>query len=85
MPQDNRLVFACNFESFLATKYGVTKRFGLEGLESVIPGFKALIDTAAELGSVAVCAAVCVAVCVAVCLSSGLLQCVLQRVLQCAV
>ena len=81
MPQDNRLVFACNFESFLATKYGVTKRFGLEGLESVIPGFKALIDTAAELGSVAVCAAVCVAVC----LSSGLLQCVLQCVLQCAV
>lgn len=46
----DRLVFACNFESFLATKYGVTKRFGLEGVESTIPGFKAMIDTAAELG-----------------------------------
>jgi 2-oxoglutarate dehydrogenase E1 component len=46
----DRLVFACNFETFLATKYGVTKRFGLEGLEAMIPGFKAIIDTAAELG-----------------------------------
>lgn len=50
MKMADRLVFACNFEGFLATKYGVTKRFGLEGLESVIPGFKALIDTSAELG-----------------------------------
>ena len=46
----DRLVFACNFESFLATKYGVTKRFGLEGLEALIPGMKAMVDTGAELG-----------------------------------
>jgi hypothetical protein len=46
----DRLTFACHFESFLATKYGVTKRFGLEGVESSIPGMKALIDRAVEMG-----------------------------------
>jgi len=45
-----RIVDASNFETFLATKYGVTKRFGLEGLESSIPGVQAMIDRAAELG-----------------------------------
>lgn len=43
----DRLVFATHFESFLATKYGVTKRFGLEGVESTIPGVKAMIDRCA--------------------------------------
>jgi len=46
----DRLVFASHFESFLATKYGVTKRFGLEGIESFIPGIKATIDRAVSLG-----------------------------------
>lgn len=46
----DRLVFATHFESFLATKYGVTKRFGLEGVESTIPGVKAMIDRAVEMG-----------------------------------
>jgi len=46
----DRLVFATNFESFLATKYGVTKRFGLEGIEAFIPGMKSCIDTAVEGG-----------------------------------
>mmetsp|Transcript_64204 Transcript_64204/g.152149 ORF Transcript_64204/g.152149 Transcript_64204/m.152149 type:complete len:1045 (+) Transcript_64204:26-3160(+) len=50
----DRLTFACHFESFLATKYGVTKRFGLEGVESSIPGMKALIDRAVEMGVEAV-------------------------------
>jgi len=38
------------FESFLATKYNTTKRFGLEGVDSLIPGMKAMIDKAVELG-----------------------------------
>jgi len=50
----DRLTFACHFESFLATKYGVTKRFGLEGVESTIPGMKTLIDRAVEMGVEAV-------------------------------
>ena len=46
----DRLIYSVTFESFLATKYNTTKRFGLEGLDSVIPGMKAMIDTAVELG-----------------------------------
>lgn len=46
----NRLGWADHFERFLATKYNLAKRFGLEGGESVIPGLKALIDRSAELG-----------------------------------
>lgn len=46
----DRLMWACEFENFLATKYPNDKRFGLEGAESVIPGMKALIDTAVETG-----------------------------------
>jgi len=46
----DRLIYAVNFESFLATKYNTTKRFGLEGVDSLIPGMKACIDTAVALG-----------------------------------
>jgi len=46
----DRLTFAVTFESFLATKYNTTKRFGLEGVDALIPGLKALIDRAVELG-----------------------------------
>lgn len=46
----DRLMWACEFENFLSTKYPNDKRFGLEGAEAVIPGMKALIDTAVEAG-----------------------------------
>lgn len=46
---------ACRFESFLANKYAAAKRFGLEGCETLIPGMKAMIDHAAELGVETVC------------------------------
>lgn len=46
----DRLIWACEFENFLATKYPNDKRFGLEGAESVVPGMKSLIDTSVDLG-----------------------------------
>lgn len=46
----DRLIWACSFESFLATKFPNDKRFGLEGAEAVVPGMKALIDTSVEFG-----------------------------------
>jgi 2-oxoglutarate dehydrogenase E1 component len=45
-----RLMWADHYEKFVATKYPTAKRFGLEGGESLIPGMKALIDDAADLG-----------------------------------
>lgn len=46
----DRLIWSCEFENFLSTKFPNDKRFGLEGVESTVPGLKALIDTAVELG-----------------------------------
>ncbi|EGV64611.1 2-oxoglutarate dehydrogenase E1 component [Yamadazyma tenuis] len=46
----DRLIWSCSFESFLATKFPSDKRFGLEGAESVVPGLKAMIDTAVDFG-----------------------------------
>jgi len=46
----DRLAWSTMFENFLSTKYTAAKRFGLEGGESLIPGMKAMIDKAAELG-----------------------------------
>eukprot|EP00976_Prorocentrum_cordatum_P102725 1193182-Prorocentrum_minimum.AAC.2 len=46
----DRLAWSTMFENFLSTKYTAAKRFGLEGGESLIPGMKAMIDRAAELG-----------------------------------
>jgi 2-oxoglutarate dehydrogenase E1 component len=46
----DRLAWSDMFETFLANKYAAAKRFGLEGAESLIPGMKALIDTAANEG-----------------------------------
>ena len=46
-----RLCFADNFETFLASKFNTTKRFGLDGGEAVIPGLKGAIDRASELGA----------------------------------
>ena len=47
----DRLTWSERFESFLNNKYSAAKRFGLEGCESLVPGMKALIDRAAELGT----------------------------------
>ena len=46
----DRLLWSESFEKFVALKYPSEKRFGLEGCESLIPGLKALIDRAVELG-----------------------------------
>ena len=46
----DRLAWADMFENFLSNKYTAAKRFGLEGCETMIPGFKESIDKAAELG-----------------------------------
>mmetsp|Transcript_39402 Transcript_39402/g.92015 ORF Transcript_39402/g.92015 Transcript_39402/m.92015 type:complete len:933 (+) Transcript_39402:644-3442(+) len=45
-----RLCFADTFENFLGNKFNTTKRFGLDGGESVVPGLKDLIDRATDLG-----------------------------------
>eukprot|EP00475_Leptophrys_vorax_P020461 TRINITY_DN2799_c0_g1_i1.p1 TRINITY_DN2799_c0_g1~~TRINITY_DN2799_c0_g1_i1.p1 ORF type:complete len:1001 (-),score=269.50 TRINITY_DN2799_c0_g1_i1:1086-4088(-) len=46
----DRITWADHFEKFLSTKYPTAKRFGLEGGESLIPGMKAMVDTAAVFG-----------------------------------
>ena len=45
-----RLTRAEGFERFLQRKYVATKRFGLEGAESLLPALEAIIRRAAELG-----------------------------------
>eukprot|EP00746_Dinoflagellata_sp_MGD_P001864 gnl/MRDRNA2_/MRDRNA2_103542_c0_seq1.p1 gnl/MRDRNA2_/MRDRNA2_103542_c0~~gnl/MRDRNA2_/MRDRNA2_103542_c0_seq1.p1 ORF type:complete len:1180 (+),score=256.97 gnl/MRDRNA2_/MRDRNA2_103542_c0_seq1:123-3662(+) len=45
-----RLCYADTFETFLGKNFKTTKRFGVDGGESVIPGLNALVDRAAELG-----------------------------------
>ena len=46
-----RLVQAQKFEEFLSKKFGKReKRFGLEGVESMIPAMKSVIDVATESG-----------------------------------
>ncbi|KAI9297678.1 2-oxoglutarate dehydrogenase E1 component [Neoconidiobolus thromboides FSU 785] len=47
----DRLVWSDSFERFVASKYVSEKRFGLEGCEALIPGMKAMIDQAADLGT----------------------------------
>ncbi|AGO14168.1 AaceriAER374Cp [[Ashbya] aceris (nom. inval.)] len=46
----DRLTWATSFESFLSSKFPNDKRFGLEGLEAVVPGVKTLIDRSVDLG-----------------------------------
>jgi len=46
----DRLGWGEMFENFLSNKYSAAKRFGLEGCESLVPGFKEIIDKAAEMG-----------------------------------
>ena len=38
------------FEDFLSRKFPATKRFGLDGGWSLIPGMLSMLDTAADLG-----------------------------------
>ncbi len=45
-----KLVQAEGFEKFLHTKYMGTKRFGLDGAESLIPGMEQMIYTASRMG-----------------------------------
>ncbi|KAG2383552.1 hypothetical protein C9374_004223 [Naegleria lovaniensis] len=45
-----RLSYSHMFEEYLANKFPTTKRFGLEGCESLIPGLKSLIDVSSSLG-----------------------------------
>ena len=47
--EDKRLLLArisrsAGFENFLAKKYSSEKRFGLEGVEMMIPGMKEIVD-----------------------------------------
>ncbi|CCE63618.1 hypothetical protein TPHA_0F01330 [Tetrapisispora phaffii CBS 4417] len=46
----DRLSWATGFEAFLSNKFPNDKRFGLEGLEAVVPGIKTLIDRAVDMG-----------------------------------
>lgn len=46
----DRLMWGTHFESFIAQKWTAAKRFGLEGCETLIPGMKEMIDTAADCG-----------------------------------
>jgi 2-oxoglutarate dehydrogenase E1 component len=46
----DRLAWAVLFEEFLKNKFTTHKRFGLEGLESVVSGLKSFVDTAVEGG-----------------------------------
>ena len=40
-------VYADHFERFLAKKFQASKRFGIEGCESLIPGLFALVEVGA--------------------------------------
>ena len=46
----DRLAWAVLFEEFLKSKFTTHKRFGLEGLETIITGLKAYVDKAVDLG-----------------------------------
>lgn len=45
-----RLCYADSFENFCGEKFKLVKRFGIDGAEATIPGMKAMIDRAVELG-----------------------------------
>jgi len=40
----DRIYWTDEFANFISVKFNTMKRFGLEGVESFIPGMKALID-----------------------------------------
>ena len=45
-----RISRSAGFENFLAKKYSSEKRFGLEGVEMLIPCMKAIVDRSTEFG-----------------------------------
>uniref|UniRef100_A0A0K2UIX6 2-oxoglutarate dehydrogenase, mitochondrial n=1 Tax=Lepeophtheirus salmonis TaxID=72036 RepID=A0A0K2UIX6_LEPSM len=45
-----RISRSAGFENFLAKKFTSEKRFGLEGVEMLIPGMKTIVDRSTELG-----------------------------------
>ncbi|MGA7183815.1 MAG: thiamine pyrophosphate-dependent enzyme, partial [Pseudolabrys sp.] len=51
----NKLVEAEGFEKFLDVKYTGTKRFGLDGAESLIPGLEQIIKRGGNLGVKEIC------------------------------
>ncbi|XHG08948.1 hypothetical protein AWENTII_012032 [Aspergillus wentii] len=55
----DRLVRAATFEKFLATKFPTAKRFGLDGVESQVPGVHAVIDASVENGVESIIFACC--------------------------
>jgi 2-oxoglutarate dehydrogenase E1 component len=46
-----RVMYAELFEKFCATKFPTTKRFGLEGVEALIPGLNTVMDELTTTGS----------------------------------
>jgi len=46
-----RIYYTDEFSQFISTKFNTMKRFGLEGVESFIPGMKAMIDTLKDNGA----------------------------------
>ena len=46
----NKIIQAEGFEKFLAKKYVGTKRFGLDGAESLIPAMEQIIKRGGQLG-----------------------------------
>lgn len=46
----DRLVWADEFQKFLANKFNTTKRFGTEGCESFIAGLKVTFDSLVDSG-----------------------------------
>merc|ERR1712057_97018 len=47
----DRLLWADGFASFIGEKFNTMKRFGLEGIETFIPGMKFLMDTLKDNGA----------------------------------
>ena len=45
-----RISRSAGFENFLAKKYSSEKRFGLEGVEMMIPGMKHIVDKSTNFG-----------------------------------
>ena len=47
----NRILWTDEFASFIGTKFNTMKRFGLEGIETMIPGLKAAIEACSNNGA----------------------------------
>ena len=47
----DRTLWADEFAQFIGTKFNTMKRFGLEGVESFIPGMKSCIDSLVQGGA----------------------------------